>query len=306
MMKKLKDVLARLFPRRPGEAGSSVAGPAPLEPAGPRPPSGRDEILRQFETWLQVTLAAEPAPQGFDPDLLSGGQAGSGGPDLYSLWSAMTTLSQEVKIQGRTFKQLQETIQPVGTLGQTLDAVAGTQQEVVAAVKNLLDDERELRAQREQERVQAAQEQARREFVDGLLDLRDRLLRGQATACEHLMRVAMPHHGGRWGRLFHRSPAALADLTESVKALAKGYELTLARLEEFMQPQGIEEIECMGAIFDPRRMKAVDLQETSMVPDGTVVEVYRRGYQQGDRVLRPAEVKVARNRGTDGKGKSNE
>jgi molecular chaperone GrpE len=41
-------------------------------------------------------------------------------------------------------------------------------------------------------------------------------------------------------------------------------------------------------------MKAVDLLETSEVPENTVLEVYRRGYEWNGEVFRVAEVKVAR------------
>jgi len=41
-------------------------------------------------------------------------------------------------------------------------------------------------------------------------------------------------------------------------------------------------------------MTAVDIQETLSVPEGTVVEVYRNGYEWNGEVYRSAQVKVAR------------
>jgi molecular chaperone GrpE len=49
-----------------------------------------------------------------------------------------------------------------------------------------------------------------------------------------------------------------------------------------------------GDPFDPEIHEAVAVTETEEAPDGTVVEVARPGYRSGDRVLRPAQVVVAR------------
>src|SRR3974377_1756140 len=63
----------------------------------------RDEILRRFEEFLDRTLAAEEPPQGVDRailDALEGADEGddSGGRcDSYSLWAAVTALTQEVR-----------------------------------------------------------------------------------------------------------------------------------------------------------------------------------------------------------------
>ena len=40
--------------------------------------------------------------------------------------------------------------------------------------------------------------------------------------------------------------------------------------------------------------EAVEVRETDEAPDRTVVEVFRSGYARGDRILRPAQVAVAR------------
>jgi molecular chaperone GrpE len=68
----------------------------------------------------------------------------------------------------------------------------------------------------------------------------------------------------------------------------------LDRIDEALQPLGVTEIVCDGKSFDPKVMKAADIEETGKVPDGTVLEVYRTGYMIDAEILQPAEVKVAR------------
>ena len=76
----------------------------------------RARLLSQFERWLDSALAEEAPPEGVTANLLAALDSGEtlppieGQSDLYSLWSAMTALTQEVKIQSRTFRQLNDTL----------------------------------------------------------------------------------------------------------------------------------------------------------------------------------------------------
>ena len=83
-------------------------------------------------------------------------------------------------------------------------------------------------------------------------------------------------------------------MLEIVGSLKKGYQMGLDRIDEALQPLGVTEIVCDGKPFDPKVMKAADIEETGEVPDGTVLEVYRTGYMIDTEVLQPAQVKVAR------------
>src|ERR1700730_12229869 len=77
----------------------------------------REKILRGFEAWLDGALAGEESPKGIAPELLAGLENGGllppieGHCDLYSLWSGVTALIQEIKLQSRTFKQLNDTLE---------------------------------------------------------------------------------------------------------------------------------------------------------------------------------------------------
>ena len=57
---------------------------------------------------------------------------------------------------------------------------------------------------------------------------------------------------------------------------------------------GVEPIVSIGEPFDPELHEAVDTEETDPEMDGIVVDEYSRGFRIGDRLLRPARVKVGR------------
>jgi molecular chaperone GrpE len=56
----------------------------------------------------------------------------------------------------------------------------------------------------------------------------------------------------------------------------------------------VQPVHCLGQPFDPLAMNAVDIGETDVEPEGTVLAVFRMGYRWRGEVFRPAEVKVAR------------
>jgi molecular chaperone GrpE len=61
---------------------------------------------------------------------------------------------------------------------------------------------------------------------------------------------------------------------------------------ELLRRAGVEEIETVGAAFDPNVHDAVVMQPSEHA-EGTVTAVLERGFRQGDRVLRPARVVVS-------------
>ena len=71
------------------------------------------------------------------------------------------------------------------------------------------------------------------------------------------------------------------------------------RLDEALQDYRVNPILCQGKEFDSHRMTAVEREETDSVPEGTVVGVYRNGYEWEGEVYRLAQVKVARRKSSD-------
>jgi len=226
----------------------------------------RDEILRRFATWLDSVLGAEDPPQGLPAELLSSLMAepqpvNDGRSDLYSMWAAVTALTQEVRLQGRSFKQLSESLAPITTLAPQLPQMH-----------------------------REAQESARREMLDVLLDLRDRL----AGGLERVRTSQEESLGSRWTARLLARHRAFRQASENLAALEEGYQMCMERLEDALAQFDVRKIACDGQPFDPKSMHAVDVEETDQEAEGTVLEVYRAGYEWKGEVHRPAQVKVAR------------
>jgi molecular chaperone GrpE len=81
--------------------------------------------------------------------------------------------------------------------------------------------------------------------------------------------------------------------------MAEGLRMVLAQMEGILERQGVRRIGRGGEQFDPERHEAIGVRETDDVPDRTVLDIARSGFEMGDRVLRPAEVIVSRRDGRD-------
>ncbi len=87
--------------------------------------------------------------------------------------------------------------------------------------------------------------------------------------------------------------ALRADAPE--KKLRDGIELIRKQMEEVLARLGVQSVPATGEQFDPRVHEAIEMVDTSDVPDHQIIEELQRGYKLKDRLLRPAMVRVARN-----------
>jgi len=92
------------------------------------------------------------------------------------------------------------------------------------------------------------------------------------------------------------------DLERALKAPAggdldgfrKGIELIRQQMTELLRKRGVKSIDAVGTDFDPRFHQAVAHESSADHREGEVMEEFARGYVLGDRLLRPAMVKVAK------------
>jgi molecular chaperone GrpE len=84
------------------------------------------------------------------------------------------------------------------------------------------------------------------------------------------------------------------EATAAEGTLREGVELTRRELHALLERQGVTTEDPIGQPFDPQRHQALSHDVVPGRPEGTVVEVFRKGYSYRDRLLRPALVKVAK------------
>lgn len=81
---------------------------------------------------------------------------------------------------------------------------------------------------------------------------------------------------------------------ENLSTYTQGVEMTASELKSVLQRNGVTEVNCQGAAFDPTYMEALSSEPTSEVPPGHVARVFKKAYKLHDKVIRPAQVIVAK------------
>lgn len=88
--------------------------------------------------------------------------------------------------------------------------------------------------------------------------------------------------------------ALAADAPPEAKGYRTGVELIHRQLGELLRKRGVTPIESIGHDFDPHLHQAVAYDEVAGAREGEVVDELRKGYRLGERLLRPAMVRVAK------------
>jgi len=88
--------------------------------------------------------------------------------------------------------------------------------------------------------------------------------------------------------------ALAADTPPEAQQFKAGLELIQRQLAELLKKRGVSTIDALGADFDPHVHQAVAYEEVPGAREGEVVGVMAKGYKLGERLLRPALVKVAK------------
>lgn len=142
--------------------------------------------------------------------------------------------------------------------------------ELMRAYAALVEDNKAFRQRQEREKARVI-EAERAGIAQSLLEAADDLERALAA-------VSSAEVQGR-----------------AMENLVQGVRLSLAALHKRIGELGAERISVEGQPFDPRLAEAIDTVPVADAErDGCVVQEIRAGYRIGDRVLRPARVRVGR------------
>ena len=102
------------------------------------------------------------------------------------------------------------------------------------------------------------------------------------------------------GDIIKKVLPALDDLERALQnrpaddAWANGIELITRKLQNLMESEGLKRMEVNGTAFDPNFHEAISHEPSENVESGHVIAVVQNGYMLGERVIRPALVRVAK------------
>lgn len=214
--------------------------------------------------------------------------------------------ANRTQFKSNTLAEMKE--QQVATALGVLQEIATRREQMQAA-----------RQAQEEERAAALRDEAQAEFAAELLPALDGLELALASGRAMLDRQRAAAAAGRpaeptqptfWQRLVWAfkgagpppgmaaagatTPALNVEVVTALEAWLQGLEMVRTRFLGLLAAADIAPIPAEGQRFDPRLHLAMAIETRADAPDGAVVAVLRKGYQQRGRVLRYAEVTVNR------------
>ena len=217
---------------------------------------------------------------------------------------ALDTIKSEVK------QEIEERISPVEETATNLTSQVKEEVEaIVQRVRDQYETEREELLQAEIDKevetaVQAVHEDYKAE--------RDRLLRTAAEAentkkrlqTDYQRQLKFANEGILEGMVpvLDSLEAAIKSVTEKVEesevsptftTFNEGVQLVHKQLLDALKIHGLVPIVAVGETFDPNRHEALLVTASDDVPEGKVIEEFRRGYMLHTRVLRASQVVVS-------------
>ena len=218
--------------------------------------------------------------------------------------TALDTVKSEVK------KEIEERIAPVEETAANLSASVKEEVEaIIQRVRTQYETEREELLETEIEKeVETAVQQVHEEYKME----RDRLLRTAAEAentkkrlqADYQRQLKFANEGILEGMVpvLDSLEAAIksaaeqdetSDVSPAFTTFNEGVQLVHKQLLDALKIHGLTPIEAVGEIFDPNQHEALLVTVSDDVPEGEVIEEFRRGYMLHTRVLRASQVVVS-------------
>jgi len=134
-------------------------------------------------------------------------------------------------------------------------------------------------------------------------EYKDGWMRSQAEFQNYRKRIERDNemmYASMKGDIIRKILPALDDLERALQnrpsdsgAWVSGIELIQKKLVSILETEGVKKIEAQGAAFDPNFHEAISHESVDGFESGHVIAVVQNGYMLGERVIRPALVRVA-------------
>jgi molecular chaperone GrpE len=133
-------------------------------------------------------------------------------------------------------------------------------------------------------------------------EFKDSWMRSQAEFQNYKKRVERDNdmmRASMKGDIVKRILPVLDDLERALQnrpadeSWANGIELIVRKFQTTLESEGVKRIEAEGKEFDPNFHEAISNEPNDEVESGHVIAIVQNGYMLGERVIRPALVRVA-------------
>jgi molecular chaperone GrpE (heat shock protein) len=241
---------------------------------------------------------------------------------LATMVASQEQLSQLAGTLDRLYRHQQKSNALGETREQQFESALATLQEIVLRREQLQEQQAARTQQQQEEMRRSARGELAADLLPALDGLELALDRGRALAARYRHDLAQWLHAHGEMRPDHRSHAApssllqklqhrlstdpdagatgsglpdsVANAADTVETWLKGLALVRDRFLALLANEGIVPITTSRQVFDPRLHVAVKAETHADLSPNTIVREVRKGYRQDRRILRYAEVVIAR------------
>jgi molecular chaperone GrpE (heat shock protein) len=206
-------------------------------------------LERDFKIWLEELSEipeAEPTPEE---------------PDLYSFYSELCVLRNEVRKGGRRNQEV------LGRFGESLSDFQKTTMDLQNRLK-----------QTDREKEESEFNSLMRLFLP-LLDIFERMDRLKERL-ESPPRRAFINNYGNWINAWNK--------------FKEGFGMVFSHFNRLLEKEGVSRLKTVGILFDPTRMTAVAVEHNADFPLDIVIEEISPGFLYKEKVIKLAEVKISK------------
>jgi molecular chaperone GrpE len=262
-------------------------------------PERIESILADFRCWLHEAAARGTSLDERNPQ--------DERIDLHTLLGQFAALRHEVNLQTKAVRAQQE------QNAQTLSALQATASAAPSTAHDEADQNHARTLMEIYDALALAEREARR-IRDTILPELGALITEEMPAGELrsaprpsiLIRMFGGAHDSETVAALRSDLVAQRErLTEARRAgervrglldsLLTGYSMSLQRVDRALRQNELEPIESIGRLFDPEQMEALEVIAGNGRGPGEVVDEVRRGYLRRGRVIRCAQVRIAKN-----------
>jgi molecular chaperone GrpE len=171
----------------------------------------------------------------------------------------------------------------------------GAEEEILSAVEELSPEalqEQLLQQRRKAEEYLDHLQRLQADFNNYRRRANQEKLQATSRGKEDVLRALLP--------VLANFRLALQHAQEDANAVRQGVQMIWQQFEGFLRDQGLERVETVGQPFDPAKHEALSTAPaTAETPTNTIVAEVNAGYVLDGRLLRPAQVVVARGEPAD-------
>jgi len=198
---------------------------------------------------------------------------------------------RKVTISKEKHKRLVETAEKYEMLIKKLDQVQSKKSELERQIEYLKDDGRKLKELEEKtEKYLNSLVRTQADFDNYKKANQRENERYRLRAKEAMLKKLIKHYEDLL-RAFN-----VLDLLKKGESVKKGFKMIIENFEKFLEDEGVKPMHSEGEKFDPYKHEALMVEENKELPGNTIIEELNKGYYLNNKILKPAGVKLSKNK----------